>query len=149
MYDTCYVCCSVLQCVAVCCSVLQCVSVVCHTHVYDTFIYGVASIRRLLKIIGLFCRISSLLWGYLSKETYNFKEPTNRSHPITIQHTCWRCYISICVYGHLHATKGITTTLHFSTDFMYLSYIYMYTHLFCCVCFFISVRILCIYDVYS
>ena len=27
--DTCYMCCSVLQCVAVCCSVLQCVAVCC------------------------------------------------------------------------------------------------------------------------
>ena len=31
---------------------------------------------------GLFCRISSLLWGSFAKETYNFKEPTNRSNPI-------------------------------------------------------------------
>ena len=44
--------------------------------------YGVATISRLLKIIGLFCRIASLLQGSFAKETYNFKEPTNRSHPI-------------------------------------------------------------------
>jgi len=44
--------------------------------------YGVATISRLLKIIGLFCRISSLLQGSFAKKTYNFKEPTNRSHPI-------------------------------------------------------------------
>jgi len=44
--------------------------------------YGVATIRRLLKIIGLFCRISSLLWGSFAKETYHFKEHTKRSHPI-------------------------------------------------------------------
>ena len=36
----------------------------------------------LLKIIGLFCRISSLLLGSFAKETYNFKKRTNRSHPI-------------------------------------------------------------------
>ena len=41
-----------------------------------------ATISRLLKIIGLFCRIWSLLQGSFVKETYNFKEPTNRSHPI-------------------------------------------------------------------
>jgi len=34
--------------------------------------YGVASISRLLKIIGLFCKISSLLYGSFAKETYNF-----------------------------------------------------------------------------
>jgi len=44
--------------------------------------YGVATISRLLKIIGVFCNRSSLLQGSFAKETYNFKEPTNRSHPI-------------------------------------------------------------------
>ena len=42
----------------------------------------VATISRLLKMIGLFCRISSLLQGFFAKETCNFKAPTNRSHPI-------------------------------------------------------------------
>jgi len=45
--------------------------------------YGVATISRLLKMTGLFCRILSLLQGFFAKETYNFKEPTNRSHPIS------------------------------------------------------------------
>ena len=44
--------------------------------------YGVATIDRLLKIVGLFCRISSLIEGFFAKEIYNFKEPTNPSHPI-------------------------------------------------------------------
>jgi len=35
-------------------------------------------------MIGLFCRISSLLQGSFAKETYHFKEPTNRSHPISL-----------------------------------------------------------------
>ena len=35
-----------------------------------------ATISRLLKITGLFCRIQSLLYGSFAKETYNFKEPT-------------------------------------------------------------------------
>ena len=82
------VCCSVLQCLAACCSVLQYVPVcwarlVCaglfpqtsptmcgrfaerelHTEALykSSTHYGVASISRLLTIIGLFCRISSLL----------------------------------------------------------------------------------------
>jgi len=45
-------------------------------------IYGLATTSRLLKIIGLFYRISSLLQGSFAKETCNFQEPTNRSHPI-------------------------------------------------------------------
>jgi len=35
-------------------------------------------------MIGLFDRIQSLLQGSFAKETYNFKEPTNRSHLIQI-----------------------------------------------------------------
>jgi len=77
------VCCSVLQCAAVCCSVLQCVAVCCSkSHVqhclspesagvetqrqtqrqnvclylYFGSWYGVATISRLLKMIGLFCK---------------------------------------------------------------------------------------------
>ena len=50
----------VLQCVAVCCSVLQCVAV--HVVHQDGRIsvaqhgYGVATIGKLLDIIGLFCK---------------------------------------------------------------------------------------------
>jgi len=59
------VCCSVLQCVAVRCSVLQCVEsrsdMVQGAFDFNTgkgfSVYGVASISRLLAIIGLFCRI--------------------------------------------------------------------------------------------
>jgi len=44
--------------------------------------YGVATISRLLKSIGLFCKRALQKKPIFSKETYNFKEPTNRSHPI-------------------------------------------------------------------
>ena len=49
--------------------------------------YGVATISRLLKIIGLFCKRALQKRQYSAKETYNLKEPTNRSHPICI---LWR-----------------------------------------------------------
>jgi len=42
----------------------------------------VATISRLFKIIGLFCRISYLSWDSFAKETYDWKEPTNRVPPI-------------------------------------------------------------------
>jgi len=47
---------------------------------------GVATISRLLKLIGLFCK--SALWKrlYSAKETYNFKAPTHRSHPKAVAH---------------------------------------------------------------
>jgi len=47
------------------------------------FDYGVATVSRIDKIIGLFCRILSLLLGSFVKESCNFIDPTDRSHPVT------------------------------------------------------------------
>jgi len=47
--------------------------------------YEVATISRLLKIIGLVCKRALKNRRYSAKETYNFKEHTNRSHPISGQ----------------------------------------------------------------
>ena len=46
--------------------------------------YGVATISSLAKIIGLFCKRALEKRLYSAKETYIFKEPTNRSHPIYV-----------------------------------------------------------------
>jgi len=51
----------------------------CKTKIY---IYGVATISRLLRITGLFCKRALQKRLYSAKETDNFKEPTNCSHPI-------------------------------------------------------------------
>jgi len=50
--------------------------------------YGVATISRINKIIGLFCRIASLLWGSFAKETYTFIDATNISQIIWLMHVC-------------------------------------------------------------
>jgi len=80
-------------------------------HIYCTYMYayGVSTISRLLKIIGLFCRISSLLYGSFAKETCNFKELTNRSHPICIYDAhIMQVYICIhlqwmtCIYAYTY-----------------------------------------------
>jgi len=42
----------------------------------------VATVSRIDKIIGLFCRILSLLQVSFAKETYNLIDPTDQSHPI-------------------------------------------------------------------
>jgi len=42
----------------------------------------VATISRLLKIVGLFCKRALQKRPIFSKETYNFSELTNRSQPI-------------------------------------------------------------------
>jgi len=57
-------------------SLLHCINA------YSTLRYGVATISKLLKIIGLFCKRALQKRPIFSKETCNFKEPTNRSHPI-------------------------------------------------------------------
>jgi len=63
-----------------------CTHIYIHAHMSALFRYGVAMIRRLLKIIGLFCNCKRALWKrlYSAKETFDFKEPTHRSHPIFI-----------------------------------------------------------------
>jgi len=53
------------------------------------YTYGMPTIRRLLKITGLFCKRDLKKRQYSAKETYNFKEPTNRNHPIV-----WVCPVS-------------------------------------------------------
>jgi len=47
------------------------------THVNKTPLHS-----RLLKIICLFCKRALQKRRYSANETYNFKEPTSRSHPI-------------------------------------------------------------------
>jgi len=44
-------------------------------------LYGVATISRLLKMIGLWCKRAQEERLYSTKETCNFKESTNGSHP--------------------------------------------------------------------
>jgi len=46
------------------------------------------SISRLLKIIGLFCKRALQKRLYSTKETYNFKEPSIRSHPHSALYEC-------------------------------------------------------------
>jgi len=103
------VCCSVLQCVAVCCSVLQRAS-----QVSACIHYGVATISRLLQIITLFCGISSLLQGSFAKETYKFKEPNNRSHPIpyrVLQYVAVRCSAVRCGAERCRALQSVAAEL--------------------------------------
>jgi len=46
--------------------------------------YGVATISRLLQIIGLFCKRALRKRRYSAKKTYNFMEPIHRSHLIPL-----------------------------------------------------------------
>jgi len=48
--------------------------------------YGVATISRLLKIIGLFWKTALKKTFYSAKENYDFKEPTIRHHLLSQGH---------------------------------------------------------------
>ena len=77
---------------------------------------GVATISRLLKTLGLFCKRALLKRQYSAKETYNFINPTNRGHPI---------YIVWCmILMHI-----IVYALNIYTDI----YIYVYTYTYICM----------------
>jgi len=65
-------------------------------HIHVSVNYGVATNSRPLETIGLLCRILSLLQGSFAKETCNFKEPANRSHPIMMIIKLW-LFIYMCV----------------------------------------------------
>jgi len=59
--------------------------------------YGVATMSRRLKIIGLFCKRALSKRLYSAKETYNFKEPTNCSAtPYALNWDLLTWYICLC-----------------------------------------------------
>ena len=92
----------------------ECVSIdICS---YRQMGYGVATISRLLKIMGLFCKRALLKRRYSAKETYNFKEPTNRSHPI-----------GICTHNRLTADTHLPITAYIYTHTLTWK-IHTYTH---------------------
>jgi len=106
-----HVCACVCMCVHVCVCVFECLCVSWGYGAVDKaifqknvnkrpfcvrcFIYGVATDSRIDKITCLFCRIMSLLQDSFTKETYNFIDPTNRSHPISRVAVCAVVYYSV------------------------------------------------------
>jgi len=89
------VCGGVCTCVRVCVCVYVCVCA--RARVWLMRIVN-SRYKFWLSMIGLFWRISSVLQGSFAKETYNFKEPTNRSHPIVnSRYKFWLSRISVKV----------------------------------------------------
>jgi len=70
---------------------MRCAHIYIYIHIHFTDMctpqveisYGVALVSRIDKIIGLFCKRALQKSQYSAKETYNFIDPTNRSHPIS------------------------------------------------------------------
>jgi len=59
--------------------------------------YGVATISRMLKNIGLFCKRALQKRPVFCKETCIFKHPTHRSHPIGLRRCNKRILIAIFI----------------------------------------------------
>jgi len=108
-----------------------------HTRMYLNT-YEVATISRLLKIIGLFCKRALQKRRYSAKETYDFKEPTNRSHPIhvtTYNHTyayiqtqtpCWWLWRFKDRHTHIHTCACICTYIYIRTHIHTFTHIYTF-----------------------
>ena len=76
----------------------------------DRSAYGVASVSKINKILGLFCKTAPQKRLYFAKETHNLIEPTNRSQPILL--------LTVATpYYHLdvHYTNHVTSRNNFSS----------------------------------
>ena len=131
---------------------------------HNFLVYGVAMISRLLKIIGLFYKRALQKRPIFYIETYNSKEPTNRSHPIVrmfwIELQLWvdtdvesssiNEYVCIHIHIYIHTytyvceykidltTVCVDAVLEICSIEMYVCiHIYIYTHKHRCICVYI------------
>ena len=83
-------------------------------------VYGVAMISRLLKIVGLVCKRALWKRRYSAKETYNFREPTNHSHPVYYHISRLLCHVHHLAHCNtLQHTATHCNTLQHNMDYMY------------------------------
>jgi len=106
------------------------------THTY--ICYGVATNSRFLKIIGLSCKRALQKRHYSAKETYDFKEPTNCSHPVCMYMQWWQwkradldtyhIYVhSICISVHIYMYIYLVPAVLEICIFLYSIYIFLYS----------------------
>jgi len=99
--------------------------------------YGVATISRLLKMIGLFCQRAQLKRRYSAKETCNFKERTNRSHPMDDYTArvdiCTHKCSDTCIRTKIQSTNTYThiyqPCIHTYIDTKMFIYTHIYTYI--------------------
>jgi len=100
---------------------------------FDSAEYGVATKHRLLKIIGLFCKKALLNRRYSAKETYDLKEPTNRSHPIPVIYL-YRLFFEPFPKKKYQASEGhMHVNMQYSRENLYTYtsiHVYTYTHIY-------------------
>jgi len=96
-----------------------------YVHLYT---YGVATISRMLKNIVLFCKRALQKRPIFCKETFIFKHPTNRSHPISCT---YKVRINTYIHTHVHL-RGVREQCTYMYIFCIYMYIFTYVHL--CAC---------------
>ena len=104
--------------------------------IHLNMVYGVATISRMLKNIGLFCKRALQKRPVFCKETCIFKHLTHRSHPIsdTFEYGISDTYVSLeCTFLFLHMVAAYKKALVSSVHLFAYIYIYMYVY-FTCVC---------------
>ena len=105
------------------------------------YTYGVATVSRIDKIVGLFCSIQSLLQGSFAEETYTYTHTHPHTHPRTHTHTHFCIYVSkytLRQYIHIHVhtytcpyvSQNILYTLSMYTYTP--THIYIHTHTYIC-----------------
>ena len=102
---------------------------------------------RSFKLQGSFAEYNLFYRSLLQRETYNFKEPTNRSHPICVSYTptrkhsheCGAKKFDVCVYLENHSllkaiepknTRIHTLHIHIRIRIRMLRGLWWYDHLF-------------------
>ena len=87
---------SVLESVGVCCrNPMPNDTRTLHAISQELCVYGVATISRLLKIIGLFCRILSLLYGSFAKRPVILRSLRIEATPLLKIHACDICHVHV------------------------------------------------------
>jgi len=96
----------------------------------------VATISRMHKNIGLFCKRDLQKRPIFCKETYIFKHPTHRSHPIIVCMYVFACacmcgcvYVCMCVYigGYVFGRMSLVG------ERVYVFVIYIYIYIYKCI----------------
>jgi len=111
----------------------------------------VATISRLLEIIGLFCKRALQKRRYSAKETYNLKGPTNHSHRIAYaalrdtlieEPMMYLCGNLVSIQWLVRGAVCDHHSIIFRYKYVYTQinmYIYIYIHIFICMYIYVSV----------
>jgi len=101
--------------------------------------YVVATMSRMLKNIGLFCKRDLQKRPIFCKEIYIFKHPTNRSHPISESMMTMHTYTGIGVSIEINTSLSLYDCVRFKSIQM---------HIYISLCMTVCDLNICIYRMY-